>query len=198
MLSHRMTKSTEYRIWSTMWQRCTNQKHDAYPYYGGRGISVCERWKSFENFFADVGPRPRGLTLDRIDGNANYEPGNCRWATFSEQMRNRRSTIFVSHESESLCLSDWERKLGFNPGTLRLRFSRGDRPPYLFRSEVRGRPTVVFSAELMADIRSNMASYKVSKKHGISASYVRGIRNGSTPLKAEPLPSSEPMRQPVI
>jgi hypothetical protein len=82
----------EYKVWQMMFQRCTNPKYDAYDNYGGRGISVCARWKKFENFLADMGKRPSGLTLDRIDNNGNYEPGNCRWATRSEQQRNKRNT----------------------------------------------------------------------------------------------------------
>jgi hypothetical protein len=79
-----------YRCWVAMRQRCFNPNHEAYPYYGGRGITVCERWLSFENFFADMGAPPRNRTLDRIDVNGNYEPNNCRWASTFEQSRNKR------------------------------------------------------------------------------------------------------------
>lgn len=80
-----------YPTWIQMLQRCENPNHQAYKYYGGRGISVCERWHTFENFLADVGERPRGLTLDRWpDNNGNYEFGNIRWATKKEQCANSR------------------------------------------------------------------------------------------------------------
>jgi hypothetical protein len=79
-----------YEVWRSMMQRCHNPNHPAYAHYGGRGICVCERWHSFVNFLVDMGEPAPGLSIDRINNDGNYEPGNCRWATHSEQMRNRR------------------------------------------------------------------------------------------------------------
>lgn len=94
-----------YKSWQAMIARCTNPKHPAFLQYGGRGIIICEQWRnSFEQFLADVGERPDGKTLDRIETNGNYEPGNVQWATRTDQNRNKRNstTVLVGNESVSL------------------------------------------------------------------------------------------------
>ncbi len=88
--THGESTSIEYRIWGHMRERCTNPKHKSFPRYGGRGIAVCARWDDFNNFLCDMGRRPSLMhSIDRIDNDGNYEPGNCRWSLPSEQGKNR-------------------------------------------------------------------------------------------------------------
>jgi hypothetical protein len=88
-ITHGMHNTQIYNIWKAMKDRCNNPKSTPYRWYGERGISVCERWNKFENFLEDMGERPEGMTLDRIDNDGNYEPGNCRWVTHKDNCNNR-------------------------------------------------------------------------------------------------------------
>jgi len=124
--THGMTDTPEYESWSAMVQRCTNQRNPDYSGYGGRGITVCGRWRtSFEAFYADMGPRPAETSLDRIDVNGNYEPGNCRWATRKEQQRNTRRNRLVMAFGEELPLAEWAERIGIDYGALQGRLDRG-------------------------------------------------------------------------
>jgi hypothetical protein len=118
-------ESAAYRAWRSMRERCSNQRHKQYAGYGGRGIKVCERWNSFENFLEDMGDKPKGLSLDRKDNSKGYEPGNCRWTTSKEQTRNRRSNRIIEFNGETRCLAAWSEVLGFPRTMLGGRLSRG-------------------------------------------------------------------------
>jgi hypothetical protein len=101
-------KSPEYGAWASMVGRCTNPNNRSWGHYGGRGIAVCERWMEFENFLADMGNRPSSdHSLDRINNDGGYGPGNCRWATRAEQSRNRRNNRLVTINGRQQCVTDW-------------------------------------------------------------------------------------------
>jgi hypothetical protein len=109
-----------------MLNRCTNPADLFFADYGRRGITVCERWHDFANFLADMGDRPDGLSIDRIDNNAGYSPENCRWATTAQQQRNRRSTRMYTHAGKTQAMTDWAAEYGIRFDTLRARLNRGD------------------------------------------------------------------------
>lgn len=125
LTGHRETRTPTWNSWLSMRHRCSNQNDPSYPRYGGRGIRVCERWENYENFVADMGHRPDGTTLDRVDNSGNYEPGNCRWATGSEQSRNRRSTRTLTHEGVTLPLVEWAKRTGIARTAITERIRRG-------------------------------------------------------------------------
>lgn len=103
----------EYFAWQAMTARCSNPRHPSYKHYGGRGIGVCARWSEFEAFHADMGPRPSPRhSIDRIDNSKGYEPGNCRWATQTTQIRNRRNTVRLTVHGETLPAAEWCARTG--------------------------------------------------------------------------------------
>jgi hypothetical protein len=116
---HGMSKSPEYTVWQAMRGRCQDPIDPSYERYGGRGIKVCERWQTFENFLVDMGKRPSlQHTLDRRDNNGDYEPSNCRWATAREQQLNRRDSRYLTLGGERLHITDWAKRLGVSLPTL--------------------------------------------------------------------------------
>lgn len=132
--SPRGRPSPEYRVWASMVQRCTNPARRGYDRYGGRGIRVCVAWvASFEAFLRDVGPRPSlKHTLDRIDNDGHYEPGNVRWATSKEQRDNTSQTVWIMYRGETRTRADWARHLGISYWTLRQRLDKGWPPERAF------------------------------------------------------------------
>ncbi len=111
--------------WQSMLNRCRNPNAVDYARYGGRGILVCERWLDFQLFLQDMGERPEGRSIDRIDPDGNYEKSNCRWATAKEQSANRKNTRWVTIDNIRMTLSDAERKFGVISSTISRRIKRG-------------------------------------------------------------------------
>ena len=106
-------------VWATMLQRCTNPKNGKFPRYGGRGITVCDRWLTFENFLTDMGePPPGDFSIERKDNHKGYSPDNCKWATRKEQARNKRNNRFVTYKGETLCVAEWAERKGLKIPTL--------------------------------------------------------------------------------
>ncbi len=116
-----------YGIWNGMLERCYNSKHKKFKNYGGRGITVCDKWHSFVSFLEDMGERPGDLEIDRIDPNGNYEPSNCRWLSHKEQCRNKCNTVYVEYQGQKWTLPALAEKYGFRNGKILYNriFSRG-------------------------------------------------------------------------
>lgn len=125
--THGGSHTTEYSIWSQMKRRCADSTSKSYVYYGGRGIRVCDAWRdSFETFLADVGPRPSPChSIDRINNNGNYEPGNVRWATRKEQARNSRHNHLLTFEGRTQPMSAWVEERALTFAALKKRIKRG-------------------------------------------------------------------------
>jgi hypothetical protein len=125
-ITHGMSDSAEYLVWYSMIKRCTNADDQAYHNYGGRGITVCDRWlNNFEAFYEDMGARPSpDHTLDRKENDGNYEKNNCRWATHIEQNNNKRNNVFYEYGQEQLTLSEISRRTGISYTTLYKRINR--------------------------------------------------------------------------
>lgn len=123
---HGLSHRPEHGAWSQMIQRCTNERTKAYADYGGRGIRVCQRWLSFQQFIEDMGPRPSPEhTIDRIDNNGNYEPENCRWATVRQQRRNTRANRLLTMNSQTKTAIEWCEELGMPSSVVYARIHLG-------------------------------------------------------------------------
>lgn len=122
---HGVSHTPEHIAWMSMLYRCENPNDASYKHYGGRGISVCDEWHDIKNFIADMGCKPPGTSLDRIDVNSNYNKHNCRWATSKEQQNNKRNTIFLTLNGASKTISEWSEITGICRSTIDGRLRRG-------------------------------------------------------------------------
>lgn len=130
MMSAKNTKhghvgSPAYETWQGMKNRCCNEKQPAYKNYGGRGITICDKWQKFEGFLEDMGERPDGCTLERLDNDKGYEKSNCVWATIEQQSRNTRQNKFITHNGKTLCMKDWAKETGIPYPTIQDRRRKG-------------------------------------------------------------------------
>lgn len=123
---HGMSKSPEWGVWKGMRRRCSNPKDPRFVDYGGRGIRVCDRWQSFDNFIADMGRRPAaGFDIDRTNNNGDYEPSNCRWVPRAVNLRNTRRNRRLTFRGETMTAAEWAKRLGLHTATLYSRLDYG-------------------------------------------------------------------------
>ena len=115
---HTETPPRTYNCWRNMKARCQNPNNHKYPIYGGRGITVCDNWQTFAGFYADMGDCPEGHSIDRIDNDGNYEPGNCRWATVEQQMSNQSTNRMLTLDGKTQTLAQWARDTGIQQLTI--------------------------------------------------------------------------------
>lgn len=126
--THGKTKNRVYTIWKAMCRRCAKESAAEFANYGGRGISVCERWKKFENFLEDMGEPPDGLTIERVDNEGNYDLSNCRWATYKDQLNNRRNSRFLEAFGKRQTMQQWAEEMKMPTTTLKNRIDRAGWP----------------------------------------------------------------------
>lgn len=163
--------------WLSMLQRCLIPTHQSFKHYGGRGIRVCERWKDFNNFLADLGPRPYAFSLERVNVNGNYEPANCRWMLLRNQPRNTRRTVRVAEEMIAM---DLARKLKVQPSTIHHRVKNGETGQELFRAKgAKGiklwRSDV---EEIRVELKHGTSQTALAKRYGVSRQMISSINTG--------------------
>ena len=171
--THGMSGSKIYMTWNRMLSRCSNPIVDRYEQYGGRGIAVCDRWKKFENFYADMGDIPGdGYSIGRKDNDGNYEPGNCRWETALEQGNNTSTNVFIEFNGKRKTLSQWVRIYNLDYSRTRQRFAKGIEPPELFDPKHRikrlitiGTKTMLVT-EWMKELDIPISTYYLKKRRG--------------------------------
>ena len=117
-------ESRSYWIWAAMKQRCLNPNNKGYPNYGGRGVTICDKWMSFEGFYSDMGDKPARLSLERINNNNGYSPENCKWADRASQNSNKRNNRYIEANGETRTITEWSRVLGVSHATIISRIER--------------------------------------------------------------------------
>lgn len=182
--THNMKSHPLYLVWSAMLNRCRNPNVRGYENYGGRGIKVCYRWHDFSAFYADMGERPPGgYSIERINNDGDYEPGNCRWATRREQGSNKRNSRYIEAGGESLPLAEWARRLGCSSAAILARIAAGMREADAVTLPIPARPNSRLSDD---DARFIQKSYgttpttELARQFGVSATTIRSIGTRKT------------------
>lgn len=176
----------EYGVWWQMRARCTDPTHEAYANYGGRGITVCKRWATFDKFYADVGPRPsKTHTLERKNNNKGYSPKNVKWATRTEQARNRRSNVYVTHDGQKRTFAEWGEITGLGGKLIWQRIDLGWTVERAITTPAASKPKNIAITANGKTLTAN--EWEVL--HGVPAYQIhRRIQNGWTPERAVKTP----------
>ena len=175
----------EYRTWTAMRARCNNPNVNNYHNYGGRGISVCKRWDTFENFYDDMGPRPTEKhTIDRAIHNKGYSPENCKWATRKEQADNKRNNVNITKDGETHNQTDWGRKFGLSDGAIKMRLRRGMTPEEAVSIQgymCEPKPFNVYDKNTGAFIGQWRVKMRCAEDLGIADGHIGSVLNGTRP-----------------
>lgn len=173
-----MHRPPEYSPWQNMLNRCRNPDTPGYDRYGGRGITVCSQWRTFAAFLADMGSRPSPEhSIDRIDNDGNYEPGNCRWATPEQQQRNRANNRLLGHGGKVLCIADWAELRGLTRGIIMSRLLLG----WSIGDTLDTPPRWKLKPHQVAEIRARLSGRNgsaLAREFGVSNATISMIRNG--------------------
>lgn len=133
---HGLSRHSAANTWYHIVSRCNNPENSDYKDYGGRGIKLCERWENLENFIADMGERPKGYSIERLNNDLGYEPGNCVWADNKTQARNKRTTGWITFQGETKSIAEWSELTGINYSTIRSRRAKGLSPAEILDSKL--------------------------------------------------------------
>ena len=176
---HGLTGTRIYLIWQAMLNRCRNSNVAGYGYYGGRGVKVCDRWLTFENFLADMGDVSVGRTIERINNDGDYEPRNVRWATYRDQSRNKSNNRLLSFKGQTKILADWANDLGITPGALIYRLDyKGWSIEEALTTPKPERPNAKLNMRQARAIRALYPSQsmdKIAAKYGVSKKTILNI-----------------------
>jgi len=173
-------------VWRTMHNRCYNSNVKAYPSYGGRGIFVDQRWHGsagYKQFLQDMGPRPEGGMVERIDNDGPYSPENCRWATRDEQANNKRNNRWITANGKTQTMAQWAKELGCNPSNIIYRLKSGMTPEQAVTTPIAERPNAKLTADDARYVKENYPMLTMSQlaaKLGVSKKTVSNILHGRT------------------
>lgn len=175
--------SPTYRSWYAMRSRCNNKKNAKYPTYGGAGVRVCDRWNDFRMFIEDMGTRPPGTTIDRIDGSKGYEPGNCRWATSKQQQRNIKTNVYIKINGVEKTAAEWAEISGLKKETVLQRYrANWPRDKILSVRPFTGNRIRKAPCSTLTALGQTKTYTEWGKKFGLKANTIRErIRRGTPP-----------------